>query len=87
VQNETLGTIRSLVTDGLFEVGDLGGPDGGFAAWNTPLDESIKRISDAYIGQFDNETAWTWVFWLGLTDKGRHVAEAIQQQSQDARQT
>lgn len=87
VQNETLDTIRSLVTDGLFEVGDLGGPHGGFAAWNTPLEESIKRISDAYMGQFDNETAWTWVFWLGLTDKGRRVAEAIQQQSHDARQT
>ncbi|ORW06358.1 hypothetical protein [Mycobacterium kyorinense] len=77
VKTETLDTIRSLVTDGLFTVGDLSGPNGSFAAWDIPLEESIKRISNAYIDQFDDETAWTWVFWLALTDKGRHAAAAI----------
>jgi hypothetical protein len=74
IQRETLDTIRSLVLDGLFEIGDLSGPNGQFAAWDTPLEDSIERISAAYIGQFANETAWLWVFWLGITDMGRYAA-------------
>jgi len=77
VQHETLETIRSLVSDGLFEVGDLSGPGGEFAAWDSPLEESIARIADAYIGRFEDESAWIWVFWLGLTDKGRQIAQAV----------
>jgi len=78
VQQKTLDTIRSLVAQGLFDVGDLGGPGGEFAAWTTPLDESIRRIAAAYIGHFDDESAWIWKFWLALTDQGRRTAEAIQ---------
>jgi hypothetical protein len=77
VQRETLDTIRSLVSDGLVEVGDLSGPNGQFASWNTSLDDSIERIAAVYINEFDNETAWLWVFWLDLTDDGRRVAQAI----------
>ena len=77
VQAETLDTIRSLVADGLFEIGDLSGPGGQFAAWKTPLEESIRRISKVYLDHFEDETAWIWVFWFALTDKGRQVAEAL----------
>lgn len=80
VRLETLNTIRSLVLDGLFEVGDLSGPNGEFVAWRTPLEESIERIAAAYIEEYANETAWLWVFWLQLTGKGRRVAEESQQQ-------
>ena len=69
VQQKTLDTIRSLVAQGLFDVGDLSGPGGDFAAWTTPLDQSIRRIADAYIGHFDDESAWIWKFWLALTDR------------------
>lgn len=78
VQQKTLDSIRSLVAQGLFEVGDLSGPGGRFAAWTTPLDESIRRIADAYIGHFDDESAWIWKFWLALTDQGRRTAETLQ---------
>jgi hypothetical protein len=77
VQQKTLDTIRSLVEQGLFDLGDLGGPAGDFAAWTTPIDESIRRIADAYIGHFDDESAWIWKFWLALTDRGRRAAEAL----------
>lgn len=77
VQQKTLDTIRSLVAQGFFDVGDLGGPGGEFAAWTTPLDESLRRIADAYIGHFDDESAWIWKFWLALTDQGRRTAEAL----------
>jgi hypothetical protein len=81
VQRETLDTIRSLVSDGLVEVGNLA-PGGRFAAWDTPLEESLERIAEAYVDKFENVTGWLWVFWLSLTDKGKRVAEALQAQSQ-----
>ena len=82
VQHETLETIRSLVSDGLFEVGGLSGPGGEFEAWDSPVEESISRISAAYIGQFEDESAWIWVFWLALTDKGRQLAQALADRSE-----
>jgi hypothetical protein len=81
VQRETLDTIRSLVSDGLVEVGNLA-PGGRFAAWDTPLEESLERIAAAYIDNFEHETGWLWVFWLSLTDEGRRRAEALQAQSE-----
>lgn len=81
VQQKTLDTIRTLVEQGLFDVGDLGGPGGEFAPWTSRLDESIRRIEDAYIGHFDDESAWIWKFWLALTDQGRRTAEALQAES------
>lgn len=77
VQHETLEMIRSLVSDGLCDVGDLSGPDGGFAPWETPLEDSIARIADCYVRQFEDDSAWIWVFWLRLTDNGRQVAQAL----------
>jgi hypothetical protein len=78
VQNKTLDLIRSLVTDGLFEVGDLTSKDCRFAAWNTSLDESIQRLRDVYVTNFDNRNTWPWFCWLDLTEKGQQVAEAIE---------
>lgn len=78
VQNETLDLIRSLVSDGLFELGDLNAEDRRFKAWNTPLDESLEAIRNAYVTNFEDQTRWPWVCWLDLTEKGQHVAEAIE---------
>jgi hypothetical protein len=83
IQDKVLDLIRSLVTDGLFEVGDLATEDSRFGAWATPLDESIERIRDAYVENFDDETKWWFVCWLESTEKGQQVAEAIKA-SQDS---
>jgi hypothetical protein len=83
VQDKVLDLIRSLVTDGLFEVGDLATEDSRFGAWATPLDESIERIRDAYVDNFNDETKWWFVCWLESTEKGQQVAEAIKA-SQDS---
>ena len=77
IQDKTLDLIRSLVSDGIFEVGDLMGEGGRFVAWKTPLDESIQRIRDVYVTKFEDEKEW-WCCWLRLTDKGQQVAEAIE---------
>jgi hypothetical protein len=54
IQDKTLDLIRSLVSDGMFEVGDLMGEGGRFVAWKTPLNESIQRIRDVYVTKFED---------------------------------
>jgi hypothetical protein len=77
IREKTLDLIRSLVNDGLFEVGDLKDGGGRFAAWNIPLDESMRRIHDVYVTNFADQNTWRWFCWLDLTEKGQQVAEAI----------
>jgi hypothetical protein len=77
IQDKVLDLIRSLVTDGLFEIGDLQTDDGRFAAWSMPLDESIQRIRDVYTTKFHDEPEWWFFCWLDATEKGLKVAEAI----------
>lgn len=78
IQDKTLDLIRSLVTDGLYQLGDLSGPGDRFAAWEIPLDEAIQRIRDVYVPKFDDEPAWWFGCWLDLTDEGQRAAEAIE---------
>lgn len=77
IQCRTLDLIRSLVSDGLFELGELD-DDCRFVAWSTPLDESIQRIREVYQPEYDNQDAWWFVCWLSPTEKGLQVAEAIE---------
>jgi hypothetical protein len=77
IQGKTLDLIRSLVSDGLFEVWDLKGEGGRFAAWDIPLDESIRSIRDVYVTNFADQNTWRWFCWLDLTEKGQQVAEVI----------
>lgn len=78
IQNRTLDLIRSLVSDGLFQVGDLDTEDRRFKAWNVSLDEALQRIRDAYVVNFEDQSRWPWFCWLDLTDTGQQVAEAIE---------
>lgn len=70
--------LRSLASDGLVEIGDLGN-NGRFAEWDIPLDEAIDRVRRPYVTHFDDEGAWWFACWLHLTEKGRQVAEAIEE--------
>ena len=76
VQETTINVVRSLVGDGLCELGDLSGKDGQFIAWDTPLDESLKRLSDMYIRRYDDEQ-WSMSVWLNLTEKGERTARPL----------
>jgi hypothetical protein len=78
IQNKTLDLIWSLVSDGMFRVGELSDGACRFVAWNTSLDESIQRIRDLYVTNFDDENAWWFACWLDLTDKGQQAAEALE---------
>lgn len=84
VQRETLATIRSLVSDGLFELGELSGEGGSLIAWSGSLDESIQKISDVYVGHYDDPPAWVFSAWMELTEKGERVARALEQSARDS---
>lgn len=78
IQDKVLDLIRSLVTDGLVELGDLATPNHRFRAWDIPLDEAIQQIRDVYVNHFDDDPEWWFYCWLRLTEKGRQLAEAIE---------
>lgn len=74
IQEKTLETVRSLVSEDLFKIGGAG-EDSGFVAWDIPLDEAINRIREAYVDEYDDIHMWWFVCWLSLTEKGRRIAE------------
>jgi hypothetical protein len=55
VQKETLETIRTLVDDGLFRLGDVN--KFRFVASKRPLDRSMHKISHRYVGHYLEERA------------------------------
>ncbi|WP_142386823.1 hypothetical protein [Mycobacterium hubeiense] len=54
VQRKTLELVRSLVTEGVAEIGDLRDQGARFEPWDSPLDESMKRLSARYVDRFRN---------------------------------
>lgn len=88
VQNETLEVIRSLVSDGLFQLGGakvLGEHPGGvategegFVPWKEPLDHSMHKITHTYVKHYDDPERWMYSAYLQLTDKGRELARSIE---------
>jgi hypothetical protein len=83
IQNKTLDLIHSLVSDGIFKLGDLN-ENCRFTAWDTPLEESIQRIRNVYVTNFDDQNTWPWFCWLDLTEKGQQVAGAIEASAQSS---
>lgn len=82
VQDKTLELIRSLVDEGLAELGDLASEDSKFAPWDSSLDESIERIRNVYVAHFHDENVWPWYAWLNLTEEGERVAQEIESSAQ-----
>jgi hypothetical protein len=75
-QDLTLRTIRSLLEDGLMQIGELPGPDGTFPAWE-PVELAIDRLHERFVGHYAERTSWDYSIWLGLTEAGRPVANAL----------
>jgi hypothetical protein len=85
VQSKTLEVIRSLVDDGLVELGSMSGNGGCFVTWETSLDESMKEIHDVYVNHFDDSGLWSWYCWLNLTAKGEQAAESLERKYAEVR--
>ena len=71
-----LKAIRSLLNDGLMQIGDLPGPDGKFPAWHGSVDAILERLSDSFVRHYDDPASWDYSIWLGLTDAGERAARA-----------
>jgi hypothetical protein len=84
VQHESLEVIRALVSEGLFELGDLSGDGGTLQVWSSSLDESLEKISDAYVSHHDDKPGWVFFAWMELTNKGEQVARALQAEAEDS---
>ena len=82
-QDLTLQTIRSLVEDGLMEIGDLPSQGSRLLTWDVPLDAALTRISDRFIGHYDDTATWGFSVWLGLTEAGERVARELENRTAD----
>jgi hypothetical protein len=76
VQQVTFDLVRSLVDDGLADIGDR--TEQGFVAWTLPVGDGLERVraeyaahvADQKVGGFDTP-------WLRLTEAGRRAAQAV----------
>ena len=75
-QDLTLRTIRSLLDDGLIQIGELPGPDGKFPAWPS-IDVAMDRLRERFVDHYAEPASWDYSIWLGVTDAGRPVAKAL----------
>ena len=75
-QDLTLRTVRSLLEDGLMQIGELPGPDGTFPAWE-PTDVAMDRLHERFVDHYAEPASWDYSIWLGLTDAGRAVADEL----------
>ena len=78
VQEETLGLLRSLLADGLFQLGDLTGAASSFSPWNSSIDQSLDRVRSVYVSNFEDRNVWPWYCWIDLTVLGESVALTIE---------
>jgi hypothetical protein len=73
-QQLVVDTVRSLLPQGLVEVGVLSPSSPGFKAWPGTLDEVMTRFADRFVAHYDDRHDWAYKIWLNLTAKGRQVS-------------
>jgi hypothetical protein len=77
-QQLVVDTVRSLLEDGLMELGDIPGRDDpGFKPWPGTVDEVMTRFVDRFVGHYDDPLEWQYSIWLNLTAKGQQVSNDI----------
>jgi hypothetical protein len=65
------------------EIGDLPSQGSRLAAWNVSLDAALARVSDCFVGHYDDTAMWGFSIWLGLTDAGERVARDLEGKTAD----
>jgi hypothetical protein len=74
-QRLVVDTIRSLLVDGLVEVGGIPSPSSpGFKTWPGTVDEVMTRFTDRFVEHYDDRHEWAYKIWLNLTAKGQQVS-------------
>ncbi|MDI3314525.1 MAG: hypothetical protein QJR12_09675 [Mycobacterium sp.] len=80
--DETLESIRCLVSDALMEVGYLG-DNSQFVPESH--DQWMREMYDAYVIHHQHRPGWAFSFWLNLTAKGRKAALSTERGKKIAR--
>jgi hypothetical protein len=62
-------------------IGDLPGAGEQAPDWGLPIEEALQRVHDRYVAHHDDPVAWEFTVWLGLTDKGKTLAETQRSQT------
>jgi hypothetical protein len=85
-QQLTLQTIRSLLQDGLVEVGDIPAPgDPGFLVWPGTIEDIMEGLTERIVGRSDDPDSWEYSTWLNLTPKGQLASDDVVRQRSDRR--
>jgi hypothetical protein len=72
-KSETMEMVRSLLSDGLLEIGDRG-EGGRFQAWDIPHEQAMRKVSDVYLTRHEDKASWAYFCWFKLTEIGRQQA-------------
>ncbi len=84
-QQLVVDTVRSLLEDGLLQVGDIPGHnDPGFKPWPGTLDEVMARFIDHFVGHYDDQRQWQYTIWLNLTAAGQQASNEIVGKASDS---
>jgi hypothetical protein len=81
LQRLVVETVRSLLEDGLIEVGVISPRSPGFKAWPGALDEVMMRFTDSFVAHYDDRYEWAYKIWLNLTPEGREASTAFVDES------
>jgi hypothetical protein len=74
-QQLVVDTVRSLLVEGLVEVGVIPSPNSpGFKTWPGTVDEVLTRFIDRFVGHYDDRRQWEYTIWFNLTPKGEQVS-------------
>lgn len=77
-QQLVLDTVRSLLGDGLIEVGNIpGSNDPGFLVWPGGIDEVMRELADRIVDRWDDPDSWEYSTWLNLTPAGQTAAAQV----------
>lgn len=76
IQIEALGTVRDLVSAGLYEIGKVE-RGVGFVPSAISLGEGIEEIRSQYVDHYGEHGTWDYCAWLNLTDQGERIAESL----------
>jgi hypothetical protein len=84
-QQLVVDTVRSLLVDGLVEVGVIPSPSSpGFKTWPGTVDEVMTRFIDRFVGHYDDRREWQYKIWLNLTAKGQQASNDIVGEAPDS---
>ena len=76
-QWRVVGTIESLLLDGLIVIGDPGYAGEPVESWQLSTDDALARLRERYVAHYDDDVKWRWTTWFELTPEGEQAAKAL----------